>query len=222
MSEENSKAKIASETEKSKELPTQARADKQKDEQTESTEIFDETWAKLSDDWQSQATPKTDIQALMKRTRRRTRGAKLCFALNIIATFGLLVVFLYGIYDGQWGEPVNIYIGFGGLFSLVFIYFEAKIRFAIWSQLCDSPEKAIDHAIAGSESSMRYMWITKLSFLPFIPLVNWFVYTVSQTSDKAALPAYLMANGFMLVVYLFVDYLYRKRKKEYQQLLQMK
>ena len=190
--------------------------------QTKTSEILDGAWEELSQDWQAQPTPKTDIKALIKRTRRRTRGAKFCFALNIVATLGLLVAFLYGIYDGQWGEPVNIYIGLGGLISLIFIYFEAKIRIAIWSQLCDSPEKAIDHAIAGSESSMRYMWITKLSFLPFLPLVNWFVYTVSQTSDKAALPAYLIANGFMLVIYLIVDYLYRKRKKEYHQLLQMK
>ena len=190
--------------------------------ETKSSEILDGAWEELSQDWQAQPTPKTDIKALIKRTRRRTRGAKFCFALNIFATLGLLVAFLYGIYDGQWGEPVNIYVGLGTLISLVFIYFEAKIRLATWSQLCDSPEKAIDHAIAGSESSMRYMWITKLSFLPFLPLVNWFVYTVSQTSDKAALPAYLIANGFMLVIYLIVDYLYRKRKKEYHQLLQMK
>mgnify|MGYP000259434156 CR=1 FL=1 len=190
--------------------------------ETKSSEILDGTWEELSQDWQAQPTPKTDIKALIKRTRQRTRGAKFCFALNIFATLGLLVAFLYGIYDGQWGEPVNIYLGLGGLISLIFIYFEAKIRIALWSQLCDSPEKAIDHAIAGSESSMRYMWITKLSFLPFLPLVNWFVYTVSQTSDKAALPTYLIANGFMLVIYLIVDYLYRKRKKEYHQLLQMK
>ena len=198
---------------------TQATELKNDDEQLT---VFDDAWAELSQDWQAQPTPKTDINALVKRTRRRTRGAKLCFALNIIATLGLLLVFLYGVFDGQLGGPVNTYLGLGGLISLIFVYFETKLRLATWSQLCDSPEKAIDNAIAGSESSMKYLWITKISFLPFLPLVNWFVYTVGQSSEKPLLTALLIANGFMLAMYLVVEYLHRKRKKEYLQLLSMK
>lgn len=198
---------------------TQATEHKNDDEQLT---VFDDAWAELSQDWQAQPTPKTDINALVKRTRRRTRGAKLCFALNIIATLGLLLVFLYGVFDGQLGDPVNTYLGLGGLISLIFVYFETKLRLATWSQLCDSPEKAIDNAIAGSESSMKYLWITKISFLPFLPLVNWFVYTVGQSSEKPLLTAFLIANGFMLAMYLVVEYLHRKRKKEYLQLLSMK
>lgn len=184
--------------------------------------IADDAWAKLSQDWQAQPTTKTDITALVKRTKRRTQGAKICYGLNIIATLGLFIAFIYGVYNGEWGEAFNIYLGFGCLLSVIFVYLETKVRFVIWSQLCDSPEKAIDNAIASGESSMKYMWITKISFLPFLALINWFVYTVSQTNDKAVLPAYLMANGFMLVMYVGVDYLHRKRKKEYQQLLKMK
>lgn len=198
---------------------TQATELKNDDEQLT---VFDDAWAELSQDWQAQPTPKTDINALVKRTRRRTRGAKLCFALNITATLGLLLVFLYGVFDGQLGDPVNTYLGLGGLISLIFVYFETKLRLATWSQLCDSPEKAIDNAIAGSESSMKYLWITKISFLPFLPLVNWFVYTVGQSSEKPLLTAFLIANGFMLAMYLVVEYLHRKRKKEYLQLLSMK
>jgi hypothetical protein len=190
--------------------------------ETKQAEMLDDAWAELSQDWQTQPTQKTDISALIKRTRRRTRGAKFCFALNILATLGLVLAFLYGIFDDQLGDPVNTYIGLGGLISLIFVYFETKLRLATWSQLCDSPEKAIANAIAGSESSMKYMWITKISFLPFLPLVNWFVYTVGQTSEKPLLLAFLMANGFMLGMYAVVEYLHRKRKKEYQQLLQMK
>lgn len=182
----------------------------------------DDTWAELTQDWQAQPTAKTDITALMKRTRRRTYGAKFVFALNIIATLGLFIAFFYGVYHGEFAEPVNIYLGLGSLLSVIFVYFETKIRLVTWSQLSDSPEKAIDNAIASSESSMKYMKITKISFLPFLPLVNWFVYSESQSNDKVALPAYLLINGFMLIVFITVSYLHRKRQQEHQQLLQIK
>jgi hypothetical protein len=191
------------------------------DNALEKSKVEEDTWAELRQDWQSQPTSKTDVDALMKRTRKKMRIAKTCFAANIIATFGLIITFFYGIYDDQWGEPFNIYLGLGGLLSVVFVYFETKIRLATWRQISDSPEKAIENAIASSESSMKYMLITKISFLPFLPLINWFIYTVSQTNNKDALPGYLMANGFMLGVYLVVEYLHRKRKREYQQLLKI-
>jgi hypothetical protein len=191
------------------------------DNALEKSKIEEETWAELTQDWQSQATPKTDVAALVKSTRKRMRAAKFCFALNIIATLGLILAFFYGIFDGQWGKPFNVYLGLGGLLSVVFVYFETKVRLATWAQISDSPEKAIENAIASSESSMKYMLITKISFLPFLPLINWFIYTVSQTNNKDALPGYLMANGFMLGVYLVVEYLHQKRKREYQQLLKI-
>lgn len=224
MSEENDKIKMASESEQStsEHVSTEILLSQREKQSADTPELIDDTWAELTQDWQTQPTVKTDVLALVKRTRRRTIGAKFCFALNIVATIALFSAFLYGVYNGEWGEPFNIYLGLGSLLSLIFVYFETKIRVATWSQLCDSPEKAIDNAIASSKSSMQYMWITKISFLPFLPLINWFVYTVSQTSSKAVLPAYLMANGFMVVVYIVVDYLHRKRKQEYQQLLKAK
>ncbi len=184
--------------------------------------IEDDTWAELSQDWQSQSTPKADLDELVKNTRKRTRMAKLCFSANIIATLGLIIVFLYGVYDGQWGEPFNIYLGLGGLMSVVFVSFETKLRLTTWTQISDSPDKAIENAIALSKASIKYMLITKISFLPFLPLINWYIYTVSQTNNKDALPAYLMANGLIVVTYLVVEHLHRKRKSEYQKLLKIK
>jgi len=196
--------------------------EREKELSSESNSVLDDTWAELTQDWQAQPTPTTDIIALMKRTRRRTYGAKFCFLLNIVTTLGLIIAFFYGLLYGIWGEAANIYLGLGSLLSIIFVYFETKIRVATWSQLCDSPEKAIENAIASSESSMKYMWITKISLLPFLPLVNWFIYSESQTSEKAVLPVYLVVNGFILAVYLVVSYLHRKRQREYQQLLQVK
>tara|TARA_R110000744_G_scaffold74350_5_gene148524 strand:- start:18428 stop:19108 length:681 start_codon:yes stop_codon:yes gene_type:complete len=224
MSEENDKIKMATDSEQriSKDVSTEALVAQSDKQSADSSELQDDTWAELTQDWQTQPTVKTDVLALVKRTRRRTIGAKFCFALNIVATIALFIAFIYGIYNGEWGKPLNIYLGLGSLLSLIFVYFETKVRVATWSQLCDSPEKAIDNAIASSKSSMQYMWITKISFLPFLPLINWFVYTSSQTNSKAVLPAYLMANGFMVIVYILVDYLHRQRKQEYQQLLKVK
>tara|TARA_R110000787_G_scaffold251125_7_gene356626 strand:+ start:572 stop:1252 length:681 start_codon:yes stop_codon:yes gene_type:complete len=224
MSEENDKIKLAIESEQSQAqgLSTETLIVRKEEHGVDSSEVFDDTWAELSQDWQAQPIPKTDITALVARTQRRTRNAKACFGLNILTTLALFIIFVYGIYNGEWGEAFNIYLGFGSLLSVIFVYFETKLRLATWSQLCDSPEKAIDNAIMSSESSMKYMWFTKISFLPFLPLVNWYVYTVGQTSDKAVLPAFFMANGVMIIAYILVDYLHRKRRKEHQQLLQMK
>ncbi|MFT5634914.1 MAG: hypothetical protein ACI89T_000345 [Cognaticolwellia sp.] len=224
MSEENDKIKMAIESEQStsERVSTETLVVQREKQSADAPKLLDDTWAELTQDWQTQPTVKTDVLALVKRTRRRTMGAKFCFALNIVATIALFIAFLYGVYNGEWGEPLNIYLGLGSLLSLIFVYFETKIRVATWSQLCDSPEKAIDNAIASSKSSMQYMWITKISFLPFLPLINWFVYTSSQTSSKAVLSAYLMANGFMVIVYIVVDYLHRQRKQEYQKLLKIK
>lgn len=183
---------------------------------------LDENWLLISKDWQSQPVPKTDIEQLLKRTRRRTNGAKTCFALNVIATLGLLIAFVYGSLSGQLGKPMNTYLGIGGLLSLVMVYYEMKIRLSAWKGLCDSPQKAIEHAITGCKSSMQYMMLTKASTVPFFFLMNWFIYTVGKTSDKPVLVAFIFANGFVVGVYIIADYLHQKRKKEYQQLLALK
>ncbi len=184
-------------------------------------ELFsnDDTWAELSQDWQTQSVHKTDINALVRQTRRRTYAAKLCFALNVMVTVGLFIAFIYGLYDGQLGQPVNTYFGVGAFLSAIFTYVEIKIRLVTWRQLCDSPEKAIENAIVACQSSIKYMQMTKISFLPFLLLMNWFVYVVGQTEQKDVLLAFFLANGVLLLMYLLVDYLHRKRKKQYQQLL---
>ncbi|TPH18520.1 hypothetical protein [Litorilituus lipolyticus] len=187
----------------------------------EQMNVLDDTWAELSQDWQAQPTPKTDIQALLKQTRRRTYGAKLCFALNVIATLSLIVVFIYGLIDNQLGDPFNTYIGFGALISVFFVYFEIKIRAATWRQLCDSPDKAIENALIACRSSMNYMKLSKYSFIPFLVLVNWFVFAIEETTEKSIIPPLLFANGFMLAMFIIFEYLHRKRKKQYQQLLQL-
>ncbi|MEW6990119.1 hypothetical protein AADZ91_05450 [Colwelliaceae bacterium 6441] len=191
---------------------------KKSDQVSLDTSIIDEQWEKLTQDWQSQKVEKTDIQVLLKQTRKRTLWAKTCFALNIIATVSLLIAFIFGVFNGEFGQPWNTYLGFGGLMSLIFVYYEMKIRAKIWTQISDSPDKAIENAIAGCESSMKYMKLSKWSCLPFGVLANWFVFSLGQQEDKSLLTPLIFINVFIGVVYLVSEIIHRKRQKEYKDL----
>lgn len=182
------------------------------------TSIIDEQWESLSQDWQNQPVEKTDIKALLKQTKKRTVWAKSCFGLNVLATVSLLCAFLYSIFNGEFGKPANTYFGLGGLMSLVFVYYELKIRAATWRKISESPDKAIENAIAGYESSLRYMMLTKWSCLPFGVLANWFVYAMGQEREKPVLFAFIFINVFIAVMYVITEIIHRKRKREYMEL----
>lgn len=180
--------------------------------------INDEQWQSLTQDWQSQPVEKTDIQALLKQTKRRTAWAKTCFGLNVIATIGLFIAFVYGLFEDEFGTPWNTYLGGGAFMSMIFVYYEIKIRAKTWGQISDSPDKAIENALAGCESSMKYMALTKWSCLPFGILANWFVYSVGQADDKPVLGAFIFINVFIAVMYLITELIHRKRKREFKEL----
>lgn len=209
-------------------LPTKKQAEsaldvtslpKKSDKEPIDTSLLDEQWAALSQDWQAQPVEKTDINALLTQTKRRTWWAKTCFSLNIVATIGLLVSFIFGVINNELGTPFNTYLGVGGIMSLIFVYYEIKIRANAWRQISDSPNKAIENAIAGCQSSMKYMSLTKWSCLPFGALANWFVYSVSQIENKPVVGAFIFVNVFIAVMFLITEWLHRKRKREYQQLI---
>jgi len=189
------------------------------EENTNTTSILDEQWAELSQDWQAQPYEKTDVKALLTKTKRRTIWAKTCFALNVIATIGLLISFIYGVLEGEFGDPFNTYLGAGGLISLIFVYYEIKIRASTWSKISDSPDQALENALAGCESSMEYMRLTKWSCLPFAILANWLAFTLAAESEKSMVSAIIFINALLLFIYAITEYIHRKRKNEYQQLL---
>lgn len=182
------------------------------------TSMIDEQWKSLTQDWQTQSFEKTDIQALLKQTKKRTLWAKSCFVLNIIATVGLLASFIYGVLEGEFGKPWNTYLGMGGLMSLIFVYYERKIRIKTWNQISDSPDKAIENALVGCESSIKYMVLTKWSCLPFGVLANWFVYSIGQEENKSVLLAFIFINVFIGIMYFITDVIHRKRKREQKEL----
>lgn len=183
------------------------------------TNMLDEQWASLSQDWQEQPYEKTDIKALAKRTSRRTFWAKTYFILNIITTVSFFAAFVYGIFMGEFGSAWNTYLGGGGLISLVFIYYEADIRMKTWRKMSDSPDQAIDNAIAEVQSSMKYMLLIKWSSIPFGVLVNWFVFSFKMEQEKSPIVGLAYANGIIIIMYIWAEIIQRKRKKEYSTLL---
>lgn len=188
-------------------------------EPTEKIHSISETdWSTMSEDWQSQPFTKIDIQRLLSQTQRRTLWAKLCLGLNFLASFFIFFSFIYGLTLGDYSQLVNIYLGFGSILSFVFMYYELKIRLKVWQSCCDSPDKAIQNAMTGIESSIKYCRLTKLSIVPFFILFNWFCYAVTSEQDKSIWLPLLIVNGFLLTVYITTDIMQRKRQAQYQQL----
>jgi len=113
-------------------------ADSASSSQSELTTVLDEQWLSLSQDWQSQPYEKTDIQTLLKQTKKRTLLAKSLLLIDAIATLGLIIALLVGLYQGDWGTATIAYLAFGAITSVVFVYYEIKIRLRIWQHSCDS------------------------------------------------------------------------------------
>jgi len=180
--------------------------------------LLDEQWLELSQDWQSQPYEKADIQTLLKQTKKRTLQAKSLLALDIIATVGLFIALFVGLYQGDWGNATIAYLAFGSIGSLVFVYFEVKIRLQIWRQSCGSPDKAVANAIVGVESSIRYIKLIKLSCWLLLPAANWYIFVMLEESQKSPWPPFITMNSFVIVMWLITHWFHVKRKKELIQL----
>jgi len=184
--------------------------------------IVDEQWAALTQDWQAQPVQKTDVVALLKQTKRRMLWAKVFLGLNIFFTVVVLIAFVVGLYSGEYGTPVNTFLAVSGVGSAVFVYYEIKIRLKTWQQCSDSPDKAIDNAIAVCQSSINYMILNKLSCIPFAVMGNWIVPIMALENDKPMWKGLLFVNFFLIVVYVVADKIHKKRKKEYNRLSALK
>jgi hypothetical protein len=193
-------------------------ADSASSSQPELTNVLDEQWLSLSQDWQSQPYEKTDIQALLKQTKKRTLLAKSLLVIDVIATVGLIIALLVGLYQGDWGTATIAYLAFGAITSVVFVYYEIKIRIRIWQHSCDSPDKAVANAIAGVESSIKYIKLIKLSFGLLLPAVNWYIYAMIGETEKSPWPPFFVINMVIVSLWLISHWFHQKRTKELIQL----
>jgi hypothetical protein len=179
---------------------------------------LDDDWLLLTQDWQNQPYEKTDIQALLKQTSKRTLLAKLLLLLDITATLGLFITLFFALYQGDWETATVAYLTFGSIGSLIFVYYEIKIRLHSWQHCCDSPDKAVANAISGIESSISYIQLTKLSCYCLLPAINWYLYAMIEKSEKSPWPAFIAANSIILVMWAITQWFYLKRNRELIQL----
>jgi len=181
--------------------------------------ILDEQWLSLSQDWQTQPFEKTDIQVLLKQTKRRTLWAKLLLAFDIVATLAVIIAFMIGMYQGDWNNATITYLGVCGLLSAVFVYYEIQIRQQTWQHSCDSPDKAIQNAIAGCKSSIKYVLLIKYSTWLVFPVVNGYLFVMVSESDKSPWPAFIIVNFFVIAMWSISHFFHLKRNKELKQLM---
>lgn len=181
------------------------------------TSALDDNWLALSRDWQSQPYEKTDIQALLKQTQKRTLLAKSLLAIDIIATVAIIIALLVGLYKGDWSTATIAYLTFGSLGSIVFVYYEIKIRLRIWQHSCDSPDNAVANAISGVESSIKYIKLIKLSCWFLLPAANWYIYVMIKESEKSPWPPFIVMNSFVIVMWLITHWFHKKRSGELAQ-----
>ena len=176
--------------------------------------MLDEHWAEMAQDWQSQPFVKTDIKILLRQTKQRTLIAKLLLSLDIIATIGMIIVGLYMWINNSKDQATMIYLSAGGALSVIFVYFAVKFRVTAWRANCGSPDKAIEHAIAGCQSSLSYIKLIKLSCFVICPLSNWYLFTASQQMSKSPMFGFIFLNVLIIAVWLITQYFYQKRNKE--------
>ena len=193
--------------------------DKNSNNKNESN-ILDLQWVELTQDWQSQPTEKSDIKALLKQTKRRTIKAKALFASSVIATITMLLSWCYGTFFAELDPLFNHYMGICGLMSIVFCYYEYKVRIQVWREIAQSPEQAIQNALKGHQSSLNYIKLVKWSFIPFGAVGNWFVITSALEHDVSIAIMIIAINLYLLIFYALTHWFEVKRKKEYYALLE--
>lgn len=178
------------------------------------TSVLDEQWAEMAQDWQSQPFVKTDINKLLRQTKQRTLIAKILLSLDIIATVGMLIAGIYMWINNSKDETTMIYLGGGGVLSVIFVYFAVKFRVTAWRANCGSPDKAIEHAIAGYKSSLSYIKLVKLSCFVICPVSNWYLFTASQEMNKSPMFGFIFLNTLLIAIWLISHTFYVKRNKE--------
>ena len=196
-------------------------SEKDKDHLPSGEQLLDENWLLLSRDWQTQPYEKTDVNALLKQTLKRTFWAKSLLILNIVATIGVIIGFFIGLYQGDWAKATLVYLGVCSVASIVFVYYEIKIRAKTWQQNCDSPDKAIVNAISGCESSIKYVRLLKLSSWLMLPLMNGYLIAASSESEKSLWPPLIIINLCIVIMWGVSHWFHLKRNKELKQLLML-
>ena len=184
-------------------------------------DMLDEQWQSLSQDWQAQPFKKTDMQALVSKTKKRTYWAKALLALDVLATVFIFVMFVYGFYAEKWSTATQTFLFCSGIGSIIYVYYEFQIRLNTWQQNCGSPDNALTNGIASCQSSIKYIKLIKLWFWITLPGVNWYLYVMSHELEKSLVLSAIIINGIIVITWLVTHVFHKKRIKELKELSQI-
>ena len=205
---------MRSENEKNKPVIETSITSKKDQPSENSQEALDNTWAELTQDWQSQPYEKVDVQALLSQTKKRTFWAKFLLALNILATVCFIVVVIVMWLSNSQDKTTMTYLIFAAVGSVIFVYYEIKIRLIAWQQVSASPDMAVKNAIKGIESSINYIRLTKFSCWFLVPAGSWYVIEMAKQNDKSIWLGLIIMNVSVGVMWGITHLFHRKRKAE--------
>ena len=173
---------------------------------------IDEQWDELVNDWQSQPYEKVDTDALVKKLKKRTRGAKLMLLCNVLGTIAIFSVFIWSLVKQDPDHVVSIFSGVGGLLSLIYTVIEIKIRTATWKMDATDPEQVFNKTLSSLKGSVQYAKLWLFNCYLLIPGINWFLWEIGKTSEKDMLVGYLLANSIN-ATFIIGGLIYQKRRK---------
>ena len=216
MSPENDKNKPVVETSRLEDNPAINASTTSKKElsSASSQEALDNTWAELAQDWQSQPYEKVNVQALLTQTKKRTYWAKFLLGLNILATISIIIVVIVMWLSNSQDKTTMTYLIFAAVGSIVFVYYEIKIRLNAWQQISTSPDLAVKYAIKGIESSINYIRLTKFSCWFLVPAGSWYVIEMAKQNDKSIWLGLIIMNVSVGVRWGITHLFHLKRKTE--------
>lgn len=184
----------------------------------ESSQIADETWEKLSQDWQSQPYQSVNAHTLLAQTRKRTLWAKFLLAMNVVATISFIILVVVMWLGDSEDKTTLTYLIFAAVGSVIFVYYEIKIRLAAWQHVSASPNLAIVDAIKGIESSINYIRLTKFSCWFLVPSGSWYVFEMAKQGNSSVWLGLSIFNVSIAAMWGISDFFHRKRQTELTQL----
>ncbi|NQY34496.1 MAG: hypothetical protein HRT37_05935 [Alteromonadaceae bacterium] len=184
------------------------------DNQPEESELLDEQWLALTEDWQSQPYDKVDIKVLFNKTRRRILGAKCLLALDLVATLAMIVFMIIGFISDSFDMATLYFLVFGVVSSIVYIAYTIYIRSGTWALSEQSPTDVISTAIVGYKSSLKFIRLIKVSTIGMFFGTNIYLVVMNQVHEKPIIGALLLINILMAVMYTGAHYYQVKRQEE--------
>lgn len=177
--------------------------------------------------WQQEdGLPSEDLQAMAKRAVWLGWRMRLTFCVELITTI-IGASYCFRLLFDESGLAMKSFASFGVLFCLLGFWGVISTRAGAWAKSSKTSREILEHEIARTHSSIRYLRFNGLLGLlgiPFIALAIWVIQSEpGQRSDEREMFAYvvyaLMTVGF-ISYWLFLPKLLERKNQELRELEQ--